>query len=234
MAAPEPPIDIFASMRGRTPGRGKSRMTIEFTAPELYWQGDANAVAAETAEVITATIRDNLQAGRDPSGRPLPSPAPATVERRAARLQQAGRGGQAAARITDPKKRAEVQRNYERRYRASKLGQFAPAASSWFGVESGMLAVSVKAVAQNGKWVVYFAGPRGLFESATGSSAVKRVFERIGMWTPAAMRQASVQKALRKMHDAMLGHRVSRLLGALRQLKREAEGLVEAAQEANE
>lgn len=207
-------IDLFGGLKierqnarsGERKG-GPARVTVEFTAPDLVWHADENAIAGEVAQAIADTIRENLLGGRAPDGSPLPPIAPATQARRRFRLEQAGRGGEAAPRVRDGAARARARENWVDRFRAPKLGMQQPMPGArTFGVESGLLARSVAAIADAGVWRVFFAAIRARLDRSN-ANAVLRVFKRIGIWNAAAMSQPRVQQALRNVRDKLLTKR---------------------------
>lgn len=216
------PIDIFGGLKidrreGRAGKPGSARVVCEFTAPSLVWHADEKAIAGEVAEAMQLTIQENLLRGLAPDGTPLPSPAAATLERREYRLDQATRGGQASDQVTDKRERSTIARNWRRRFKAARLGMQSPRAGARsFGLESGLLAMSVKAVAEAGVWKVYFAVIRAKLDDS-GSSAVLRVFKRIGMWNAAAARQPRVQEALRSAQKKLFASSAAKALAAARE-----------------
>jgi hypothetical protein len=210
------PIDLFGGLniekKTSKSGKETARVTVEFTAPTLFWHADENAIAADVAGAIAAQIRDNLLAGRAPDGSPLPEPAAATLERREFRLAQEQRGGEVAARIDDPSARARGRRSWRQRFKAARLGMQHPRSGArFFGVESTLLARSVAAVAKDGVWQVFFAAIRAKLDRS-GQNAVLRVFKRIGIWNAQAMSQPKVQEALRAVSKKLLSARAAEAL----------------------
>lgn len=210
------PIDLFGGLqvekKTSRSGQTTARVTVEFTAPTLVWHADENAIAAQVAGAIAAQIRDNLLAGRAPDGSALPAPAAGTLDRREFRLAQEQRGGEVAARIDDPSARARGRRSWRRRFKAARLGMQHPQAGARsFGVESGLLARSVAAVAKDGVWQVFFAAIRAKLDRS-GQNAVLRVFKRIGIWNAQAMQQPKIQEALRAVQKKLLSSRAAEAL----------------------
>lgn len=215
------PIDIFGGLNidRKTSNSGKTtaRVTVEFTAPTLFWHADENAIAADVAGAIAAQIRDNLLAGRAPDGSPLPEPAAGTLERREFRLAQEQRGGDVTPRITDATQRGRGRRSWRQRFKAARLGMQHPMAGArFFGVESGLLARSVAAVAKDGVWQVFFAAIRAKLDR-TGQNAVLRVFKRVSIWNAQAMSQPKVQEALRAVSKKLLSSRAGEALALARE-----------------
>jgi len=216
------PIELFAALRTKSTvgasGRRKAadRLMIEFEAPEIYFSADEAAIAGILATRLTEMARQNMALGRMPfTGAPLPAADSATLERRQYREKQASRGGEITPRIKDPKSRADGQKNWRRRFTAPRLGAFTPGQgvpTGLFGIESGMLAKSLKAVASAaGTWQVFVAGPRGNLDRS-GTSAMGRV-RRIFEVTQQAMAQPQVQQALRQVAQGLLVKRGQKLLG---------------------
>jgi len=215
------PIDLFAALRVKETRHGGSgrrraadRMTIEIKAPALVFHADESAISGTLALAIEKQIRENLLSGQDPSGNPLPSPAAATLERREYREKQAQRGGEITDRIKDPKDRADGRKNWRRRFVAPRLGAFVPGQGvprNRFGVESGMLAHSIKAAPEGDGYKVFFAGPRGNIDRS-GANAVVRVFGRLRPWTSLAMKQPEIRAALRQTADSLVAQRGKKLL----------------------
>jgi hypothetical protein len=234
-------IDLFGGLRidrrfsRRTGAQTGARVTFEFTAPDIVFNADEKLIAAEVATAIGDTIRENMLAGLQGDGTPLPASPASTMERRAYRLAQSARGGAPAMRYANRqalKKRQAAHRNWDRRFKAAKLGAFVPIpGETRFGLESGMLAKSIVAApTARGTWEVYFAQARAKLDK-TGSSAVLRVFkgERVKLWSPAMFRQDRIQEALRRCQAGLMG---KRSLLVFQQLRRTAELLAQASEEA--
>ncbi len=225
-------IEVFGALREHTTrhasGRraAKDRMTIAFDAPDLVFVSSESRIAQLGAQAIQRQIQENLRKGLQPSGQPLPAAAPATLERRRYRAQQAARGGALSPHTTDPQVRGRGLRNWRRRFVAPRLGAFTPKPSAMFGTESGMLAESVKALPEPPSgFKVFFAGPRGNLDRS-GLSAVGRVFRRIAPWTRAAMRQGHVQEAMRRMLTNIFVGRARRMMETLAEFGRNVATLV--------
>jgi hypothetical protein len=211
--------------------KGSARVVFEFSAPDLVWNADEKLIAAEVATAIGETIRDNMLAGNQGDGSPLPAASSKTLERRQYRLEQAARGGAPSMRYANRqalKKRQAAHRNWDRRFKAARLGAFTPMpGETRFGLESGMLARSIVAApTAGGAWQVYFAQARAKLDR-TGSSAALRVFKRMRPWSEAMFRQPRLQEALRRCQANLLGSR-ARLL--FQQLQRTAQLVQQAAQ----
>jgi hypothetical protein len=116
------------------------------------------------------------------------------------------------------------------------IGTFDPrdAPNSLFGLESGMLAHSMKVVPRAPGFNIYFADNRTRIDK-TGASALSRVFSKIGLIGELGLKQPSIQKALRSVASEILGHRAAKLLREiaragrlLGQIGAEAESVAEA------
>jgi hypothetical protein len=224
----------FTTGSGQVRTAGGSKMTVTFTAPDIAFTMDDRQAAASYAAVIEKVVGENLRAAKDFNGNPLPASAPATLERRADRLAQAQRGGRPHERFTDPKFVAKVGRNFLKRFTAPKLGHMPPLAGMrTFGLESGMLALSPKVVAEAGKFVMYFAGPRANTRDGKGT-AVSRVFQRIGLFTAEGLKQPGIQEGLVQLKKDLFQSRLMRAGKLLSQLARNAQDLVQRAEEAAE
>ncbi len=128
-------------------------------APKCDVQLDAKAVdelGRDVATAVATQIQENLRSGRRPDGRLLPPPASATLERRAYRVAQSARGGEASPRIKDPVIRARVKQRWNERFPIGGVGAFSKTA----GVESGRLAASVQAVKGAQHWGISVAQDR--------------------------------------------------------------------------
>ena len=213
-------IDLFAALR-RTGGRyskklGRSvgnKAVIEFTPPDLHFHHDEAALAQGAAAAITEIIKSNMLAGKAPDGSPLPAVSAATVKRREYRDKQAANGGKPTA-MKNEKKIARGLRSWQRRFRSAQLGEFTPLAhgNDRFGLESGLLAASPRAVpGPAGTWHVFFANNRGLID-VKGSSAMERVFSRITIWSDQANRQPAMQKSLQRLADGLIAVRALKIL----------------------
>lgn len=217
---------LFGELQRRAAqGRGKAKMYLEFTTPDLAIQMDEKEIGAEFAKLLETTISQRLLDGKQPDGSPMPGLATATVRRRAYRASQGDRGGAAHGRFKDSAFRSTVARNYRKRFSASKLGYFKPGGYHTFGLESGMLAKSVKAVFEGGHWAIYFAAARGNIER--GGSAVQRVFSRVKVWSQAAMQQQDIQEGLRAIARGLLAMRAKKLAGALAETLRNVDDIAE-------
>lgn len=229
----EPLIDLLGGLKKAAlgvKGSKNGRMTIELTAPELVFSADEDMIAGDVAKAIEATMRENLEAGRDGNGVPFPAPSPATLERRSYRMEQANRGGALSPRIKDKKMASAGRRSYFRRFRAAALGYMRPEAyADKFGRESGMLAKSPKAVAKGGVWTIYFAVIRARVDRS-GESAVGRVFKGRSVWGDRAMRQERIQSSLRSLARGLLAHRAAKILAELAKAQRNAAALAEASE----
>jgi hypothetical protein len=183
------PIELFGMLRKFKPpsknGRSRDRMTIEFRAPEVYFDGDEKKVAQSVAVTLSEVIKANLSAGLDMAGKPLPAASPATIERREYRAKQAARGGAADDRYDQRTKFARgVKRNFTKRFRTAKMGTFGPDSSvgggKLFGYESGMLARSVKVVAESSGSFRLFFGIKVLVIDNSGNpveGATVRIYD---------------------------------------------------------
>ena len=218
----EAPIDIFAAMRNYKPKNSKngkrylSRATVQFTVPEIYFDLNSRKAARGFAEMLAARAKFLLQNGQTLSGAPMPNAAPATIERRRYREQQAARGGFAHPRYRDDRFRARAIRRYRERFVAPRLGQFTPRAGNLFGTESGMLAASPAVKAEtHGRFVMFFATSRAVTDRKGTSSAVQRVFSRVGIWSEAAMREPGIQDGLRQLMRSLVVHRFGRIANEL-------------------
>jgi hypothetical protein len=225
------PIDLFGGLqverKETSSGGTRARVTVEFTAPTLVWHADEKAIAGEVARAIEETIRANLLAGRAPDGSPLPAADSDTLDRRQYRVEQAARGGEAAARITDSRARSSAKRNWTKRFKAPKLGHAQPIPGAHlFGVESSLLARSVVAVAEGGVWRVFFTAIRARLDR-TGQNAVLRVFKRVSIWNAAAMSQPRVQQALRNVQKNLLAASAAKALAAAAETLRNLSSLQE-------
>lgn len=194
--------------------RFRGKAVIKVVSPELTFLADEEGLAEDVAKALTAVFRINMLSGKTPGGEPLPAVAPATAQRRAQRREQAARNGAPHPRWRDPQKIAQVNKNWKKRFSAAKLGNFLPnpTGTSWFGVESGMLAFSALARPANPGWEIYFAGPRATLGKRGGDSAVMRVFGRIGAFSPNVLNQPIVQKALVSFAKTLFADRVKRAM----------------------
>lgn len=199
-------VEIFGVLRKKQAVRSKTtgglagaRMTIVFTVPDIRVDTRESKIAQTVARAVEKQIKANMLNGLSPSGFPMPPVAAATVRRRRYRYAQGQRGG-----LTDHfRKKSENNRalkNFSRRFDAKLLGRFLPGVGvrqGLFGLESGMLAKSVRAVPEGTTWRVYFAGPRGNLDRS-GTSAVNRVFRNVQPWSQAAMQQGIIQDGLKQ------------------------------------
>lgn len=199
-------IDIFAALRTKQPERGRARTFVEFKAPDVVFSVDEQKVAGDVAAAITEALRENLLNGLDFNGRPLPPVSAATAERRDYRVRQA---------------QGKPTKELLRRFTTAKLGTFLPSGeyggNRWVGVESGLLAKSIKAVAEGGAWRVFVAGVRGLVDRS-GRSALTRVMEKLGPLTGAIGELPKVQQALRALPGRLFLSRVERTLQQLKKM----------------
>jgi hypothetical protein len=232
-------IQLFAALKAYRPsvssgGRYRARATVEWRVPEIVFNADGAKIAKEVALALAARAKRLLQAGLDLSGRPMPQSAAATVERRDYRRRQGQRGGQAAARYKDPKFRAKVKRHFDQRFHAVKLGYFPPQGGSTFGRESGMLAASPAVVAEaGGVFRMFFAAARAAV-GGSGTSAVTRVFSRVGLGVPYWMADPTIQEKLRELARELWPDRLERLVDEVEHLGENVAELVEDPEEASQ
>lgn len=211
-----------------------SKMIVVITGPELVFTMDDKKAAASYAAILERIATENLTTGRDLNGNPLPASAPATMERRAYRAAQAQRGGRPADRYKDPKYIRQVGKNFLRRFTAPKLGHMPPIAGmALFGLESGMLARSIKVVPEENKLVMFFAAPRGNTKDGK-ASAVQRVFQRLGLFTAEGLRQPGIQEGLVQLKKDLFQSRLERGRKLLSELAGQARDLVQRAEDAAE
>jgi len=85
-------INLMAGLKQRTLKSGQTRAFVEIKAEDLTFVNDPEGLAKGVAEAIRAAISTNLKAGLAPDGSPLPTVAPATVERREYRDMQYATG----------------------------------------------------------------------------------------------------------------------------------------------
>lgn len=237
-------IPLFSEMKvqaerrqGGRSGRAqrmRAKFTVQITAPDITFQADENKLAGDVAKAIAMQIKANMLGGYQPDGRtPLPKVSSATSHRRLQRQEQAARMGEADPRWKSPGVRKIIKKNWDRRFRAPSLGYFPPigryGSNDWWGVESGMLAFSVKAVPQNGAWTIYFANPRGVIDRG-GMSAAARVFSRIPIWTDRSMRNDLVQKALRDFQAQLFASRLKRIGQGIMDLRSDAQETAETVE----
>lgn len=232
-------IDIYADLRRKPKsgpmarGGGRPRMMVEFRCPDIRWDVSDRNVKTQLgvfAKLLQTTARVRLLSGRDFAGRPLPTAAAATVERRRYRMAQAARGGQAHERYIDQRFRGATVRNFNRRFNAARLGHFSPKGGSMFGRESDMLAWSITvAPVASGSWGLFVANARGLIGS-DGDSAIGRFVRRVGAWSQEAMRHPTIQEGLRNLQRGLRIARGQRLGGVLRALRSSAAELAEQAE----
>jgi len=237
------PIDLFAALsvketRSWKSGRRKAadRVVIDVKAPELVFNVDEQKIASQIVGAMETLIRDQMMRGLAPSGEPLPAASQATMERRAYREAQGARGGQPSERYKDPDFRSRAVRNYRRRFKAPGAGFFAPGQMvprGKFGIESGMLAMTAKAVPEGkgkgqgeSRWRLFFAAARGNIDGK-GGSAVMRVFNRIGLDLSAWARTPQIQAVLRNIQKNIFQHRLGRLLSEVTQAAESVTSLAE-------
>lgn len=225
---PDKVIDIFGVLRKKAGkaritqahgGEIKARMTVVFSVPDLKIDVTESKIAATVARAVETQMRTNMLNGLSPSGLPMPAISAGTVERRRYREWQGARGGQ-TDHFKKQKKNDRAAVNFKRRFDAKVLGRFVPGVGvtrGLFGVESGMLAKSIKAVPEGQTWRVYFAGPRGNIDK-WGTSAVNRVFKNVSIWSQTAMNQSIVQQGLKQALNERLLHQGRRALTEIRQV----------------
>ena len=219
-------IDIFAGLRTRAVGAnarqrllgvgsGKNKVTIEFTAPSLTLHVDDDAVLKDLAETCATVMRDNMLAGKTPSGTDLPASKPGTIKRRKYRELQAKRDGDVAPRYKrDGKQGKKFYRNAKRSYFSrykTRAGTFTPGRGvihGRFGVESGLLAKTLVGIKSGpGKFSVVAANARSIADR-TGQAALTRVFGPggISVWSQYAMKDGRIQDSLKRVQASMFKH----------------------------
>ena len=142
-----------------------------------------------------------------------------------------GGGDSAAAMSRQADQQKAEARNFDRRFRALKIGMYNPTTHSnghAVGVESGMLADSivVEPNVARGGWAVYVTDRRS-FIDRSGNSPAKRVFERSGFLRNLTA-NAVLRKALVATADAILMHRAAKVL---RELGRTVKHAADVAQQ---
>ncbi len=205
------PVNLMAGIQDQ--GKGNRKDAIVITSESLLFDPDDKAMAAAVAAAFVEQIKTNLARGQDPAGNALPHLAKDSIKRRRDEAEQGARGGQAADRYTDPKFRAEAQRNYTYDYTAPRLGTFVPRDGGPRGFVSGMLMKSFSArPSKDGKSVIiYVAAKRGrprptrTHRSMELRSALESTFRDVPLMTPQAMAQPKIRAAMQRAADNMLG-----------------------------
>lgn len=192
----------------------KSTIDIQVTVTkDAYINLDERTIAASLAQDLQRQFQQNMLDGLKPDGTPLPAIAASTVERRAYREAQAGRGGQRSARYKNPLDRAETVKRFNRRFTTVKLGKFTPGGMPPLsGLESGTLVASMKVANDGDGFKIYFANVRAV-KDKTGQSAVERVLRKWGtIFSEQGMNQIGIRRALQKAVDMTLANDIKQLL----------------------
>ena len=217
-------LQVVRNKRGRN-----AKVVVEFRAPELVFSPDEKAIARTLATKLTEVFRAYMLDGRWLDGRPLPSVAGSTIERREYRVLQAQR----------PRTGMEARR-FDRRFATKKLGTKYPEASTsgrnLVGLESGTLAGSL-AVAPSGRGMrIFVADVRGKLDRS-GSSAWLRVLRKmqgIGRLDD-VFSQPSVEAACSEawrscwaLNGKRLGAELAKTVALLKDIAAEAEQIAES------
>lgn len=133
----------------------------------------------------------------------------------------------------------KARKNFVRRFSSAQIGMTPPDASLGggrsFGIESGLLAKSIKVVVEEGgRFVMYFAGTRAFSSGGGAKSAVARVFQRIGLFTAEGLRQPGIQEGLVQLKKDLFQSRLERGRKLLSELAGQARDLVQRAEDAAE
>lgn len=257
MAVPQEiqPYAALAELGQHKSGAAKWGLTIK--APELTFNTDEKSIALLVGQAIQTTLRENLSTGKQPDGSPMPQASAETIKRREYRRAQMARGasqleltrkqlgefiastGQREQRGllragTSDKARSD-RREIRRRFKSAGMkgsgpqGVFMPHDPSTFGLESGLMAASVRIRYTPPRTVdVFFSDKRGSFAAKRdGKTAVQRVFERVPIWSQRAMQQPRMQEALKQVPSLLIRHRtggaiLNALLKGLEAVGREA------------
>lgn len=242
--------DVFGALVDRRQafhGRARSKTFIAFDAPDIRIDlTDRNVKRAVGlfCHRLTIIIRTSFLEGKDMRGRPLPEVSAATMRRRAYRVLQAGRGGEAHPRIKNEKVRAAVKKHWSKRFTAPRLGKFTPDGrhhgNRLVGLESGMMGASFSAGPLEGNsFGLFVANPRGLTDRH-GQSPLQRVMRLLGgaegFFSPEVMRREPIQKALRELQQNLwiargqrMGQRTLEIVQELQELAQRTEDTAEAA-----
>lgn len=234
-------VNLFAGLTEISSTRFKNgvqaqKMVIDVKAPTLLVNLDEAVIAGGYAVQLVEQIRENILAGAKFDGTQAQPLAASTVERREYRLAQGARGGALSPVRVNKKKRATGRKNWRKRFRTPRLGEFNPATglqpTNVRGVESGLLLKSMVAERQGDSWRIFFANNRALTDR-TGQSPVGRAFG----YTPGdrsawerAVKQPSMRKRLQHVLQASIGGKPGNFLRELEKTARLAESIASEAE----
>lgn len=213
------PINLMAGLVDLSTKPGQSKMAIQVTGDDLWFDPDDKPMAQAVAQALTDQIKSNLKRGQAPTGQALPSLTGRTIDRRKKEVEQAHRGGEADRRFIDPKFRTDTMRNYTRDYTAPKLGTFAPKDGTTRGVLSGMLSESFFArPSRDGKTMtIYVAAKRGRPRPSRTErrpetkSALESVFGSVPLLDNATMNTPELRSAMQKAADGLIAKSAAEL-----------------------
>ena len=189
-------INIFGKLKQVSK---TGRMGLSITAPSIVIDTDKAEldVADQAARTLAQTIRSNVLSGLRPDGRPLPEVAPSTQWRREKRVVQGYRGGRPPENMNYGKIPTErAVKNFRLRFGAKKPGKYR---QGWWGVESGILAESIRGRVRGKSFLVTVAGLRA------DTRILARVFKGWGILGSIGMMQPEIQGMLRNFPRTLFG-----------------------------
>ncbi len=192
-------IDLFGKIKQISRGQKGRRMGLAITSPAIVIDTDRaeRDVADQMARTLAQTIRANVLSGLRPDGRPLPEVAPSTQWRREKRVVQGYRGGRPPENMNYGKIPTErAVKNFRERFGTKKPGKYR---QGWWGVESGILAESIRGRVRGKSFLVTVAGLRA------DTRILARVFKGWGILGSIGMMQPEIQGLLRNFPRTLFG-----------------------------
>ena len=219
------PIDLFGKFRKASRSSKKGGpMGLQFKIPNVFISVDEKKIAEGVTDALLDTIQANMLAGKRPDGRPLPAAHPNTVKRRQARVKQAQRGGGPPPRYGKDFSR-DAKRAFKKRFPPKSQPTGTHGANRWAGIESGLLATSLRVRQFGGGWMITVSRKRA------STIILARVFKKIGLLSKETLRQPKMQQALKRVLTGVVSNNKRKLLRSLKESVTRTAALLKEADE---